>query len=140
MGTNRKLNDGHREFILRCLACSMSYGDVVDAVKEELGIVVTRQNIKYYSDSYSNEIDEMRESLAEDLSRIPFARKERRVAYLDRVASRQFSKRQYGEFRATLKQIAEETGEIVQKMEHTGNLTGIPEIVIHGSDSPPEEQ
>ena len=119
-GELRKLNGIHKDFVLRCLACGFQLQEVVDCVKDEFDIEVTRQNIHYYLKTYPDKVEALRHVLAENIEQIPFAKKLTRVAYLDRMAKRQWRRRQYGEVRATLKQIAEEVGGLVQKHELTG--------------------
>jgi hypothetical protein len=114
-----KLNEIQKEFILRCLACGFGYQETVDFVKDEFGISITRQNVKYYADNYPQRIKDLHEELSENIEQIPFANKMTRVAHLDRVARKLLNRKNWPEFRAVLRQIAEETGGIVQKHEHT---------------------
>lgn len=116
----KKLTDVQREFILRCLALGFGLQDTADFVKDEFDVDVSRQNVAYYQENHGERIEELRQELAADIERIPFANKVRRLAYLDRIAQKQYRRRQYPEFRATLKQIAEEVGAIVHKHEHSG--------------------
>jgi hypothetical protein len=121
---NHKLNGVHKAFILRCLALGFGPQDVVDFVEDEFDIKLDRSNIAYYKREYPDEIIALKEELTKDIELIPFARKLDRVAYLDRAARRLFKRRNWSEFRATLKQIAEETGGIVQRTELTGKNGG----------------
>jgi hypothetical protein len=98
--------------------------DVADFVQDEFGIKIGRSNVAYYQKQYAEQIEQLHEEIAKDIEQIPFAQKKRRVAYLDRVAMKHYRRRQYSDFRATIKQIAEETGDLVQKHEITGKDGG----------------
>jgi hypothetical protein len=131
-----KLDEIQQEFIIRCLACGFNLQKTADLVKEEYEVTVTRQNVMWYRQHHDERIAELREELSKDLTNIPFANKLTRVAHLNSVANDLLKRRQYKDFAAILKQIAEETGGIVQKHEHTGK-NGMPidttvKIVIVG--------
>jgi hypothetical protein len=113
--------DIEKECVWQWLALGFGPQQIVDFVSEDFGKKCTRQTIHDHLKNHAEKIAKLREEIKANLDCIPFARKEQRVAYLDRLAHRQFKKRgQEAEFRATLKQIAEEMGALVQKHELTG--------------------
>ncbi|MEN6581680.1 MAG: DUF2280 domain-containing protein [Armatimonadota bacterium] len=129
----KKLTDVQQEFVLRRLACGFGYQDTVNSIKEEFGISVSANAIRYYGLEYKDEIAALRKELTEDISRIPFANKLNRIAHLDVIAKRTYDRRNYPECRATLRQIAEETGEI------TNDRYVMPQIVeVTRTEKPPE--
>lgn len=117
--TRKKLNDVEKEFILRCLACGFTLQDTADFCKDQFRKEITWQNVQYYERHYKEQIRALRDELAEDILREPLARKEVRVNLLSRIAMKQFRRRQFQECTRTLRQIAEETGAITQKVDLT---------------------
>lgn len=116
----RLFTDLEREQILQWLALGFHPTQIVEFVKEDFGKKCSRQNIHQYLENHEERIKELRQEIARNLETIPFARKEVRVANLDRMARKLQGRRQYRDCAALLKQIAEETGQLVQKHEHTG--------------------
>lgn len=104
----KKLTRAHKQFILRCLAVGLGPQDVADAVKDEFDIEITRQNVDYYIDKYPEEIEQLRKKIAADIEQVPFARKMVRVGHLDRIAKKMYKRKNWAEFRATCRQIADE--------------------------------
>jgi len=115
-----KLNDVQKEFVLRCLACGFYPKDVADFVKDEFDIRIKPSDVSYYQKRYEDRIAELREEIAGDLQKIPLAKKLKRTAFLERLATKLYRQRDYKGCAGVLKQIAEEVGGIVQKHEVTG--------------------
>jgi hypothetical protein len=113
-----------KECILQWLALGFTPQQIVDFVKDDFGKSCSRQNIHEYQKNHAERIGKLREEIKGNLEAIPFTRKEVRIANLDRVARKLLIRRNYRDFATILKQIAEETGQLVQKHEHTGKDGG----------------
>ena len=129
-GSN-KLNKVQKEFVLRCLALGFSLTDTAAFVADEFDIEIRRQSVHYYAQKYPAKIAELHDELAADMLKIPLASKVVRVATLDRLARRAMQKDEFAEARATMKQIAEEVGDIVERKEVTvrGHEAALEELV-----------
>lgn len=107
-----------RECILQWIALGFTPSQIVEFVNQDFGKKCSRQNIHNHKTDHAEEIARLRAEIKANLQCIPFANKEVRVANLDRAARELLRRRNYTGFAQILKQIAEETGQLVQKHEH----------------------
>lgn len=117
---------------MQWLALGFSPTEIVEFVNEKFDKTCSRQNIHEHYARNEAAILALRAELAEQLDALPFGSKVERVAHLGVVAQKIYKKlrvagagnrtvRDMGSsFAAILKQIAEETGQLVHKHEHTG--------------------
>ncbi len=113
----RIFNEIEQECILQWLALGFMPQQIVEFVKLDFEKKCSRQNIWQYTQNQAERIKELREEIKADLQCIPFARKEVRVGQLDRSARELLRRRDHKGAAGILKQIAEETGPLVQKHE-----------------------
>ena len=116
----KKLTEAQKAFVIRCLACGFGPQDTANFVKDEFDIRINRADVCYYAKTRRAEIEELATEIVEDLERLPFARKERRVALLDRLVMKHFRGCRYKDVAAVLEQIAKEVGGIVHRHEVAG--------------------
>lgn len=121
-----------KAFIVRQLACFDSPSVVADAVKEEFGIVVTRQQVEGYdptkrsgqdlSKKWADMFTAIRKKFTEDTTEIPISHKTARLRRLERMYGKAEGMKNYGLAQSLLEQAAKEMGEAYtnrQKVEHT---------------------
>jgi len=131
MNTQKKLTKKEKEQVIRWLSEFYTYIQVVDLVREHFAKAVTRQTIEYYAKKYAEIIEAKRLEFLTNLERIPEANKAVRIDRLAKLC-RKLEKYLYPgkgwiqiskEYRDTLRQIAEEMGQIEEKMKITGEIT-----------------
>jgi len=141
MAKQRQLSDQVKTFIVMNLAAFEPPSVVVDLVKQEFGLVVSKQSVSGYdpntktgermSAKWKVLFKKARKSFKESTDDIPTASKAVRVRMLDRMARQAMEKKNFQMASQLMKQIAEEMGEVYtnrHKMEHTGK---------DGKDLPP---
>lgn len=140
MGNTRgKLQDVHRAFIVRELACFASPSECVNAVKEQFGIDVTMQAVEHYdpakwagrrSKRAANKWVELyamaREAFIEDVQEsVPFAHRSVRIKELAHAANLFKKQKNYMGMARILEQIAKEVGNVhTNRHEFTGKNGG----------------
>lgn len=114
------LTDIHRLFITKALACFDSPSQVAELVKEEFGVVVTRQQVQAYdpgktaarhlSKKWRAIFDATRKAFLDDVSQIPIAQKAYRLRRLQHLHDRAGTNRNPVLAAALLEQAAKEIG------------------------------
>lgn len=126
-----------KAFIVQSLACFDTPSMVVDAVKKEFGIVISRQQVESHDPTKANGrglakkwIDMFhatRERFQTELADIPIANKAFRLRALDRMATRTEGMKNFALTAQLIEQAAKECGDAYtnrQKIEHTGKDGG----------------
>lgn len=137
-----------KAFIVQSLACFDTPSVVVDSVKKEFGIVVSRQQVESHDPTKVNGrglaqkwvdmFNATRERFQTELADIPIANKAFRLRALDRMASRTETMKNFALTAQLIEQAAKECGDAYtnkQKVEHTGKDGG----PIESSTLTPEE-
>jgi hypothetical protein len=120
MAETVELTDEHKEFIVQGLACYDSPSQVVAAVKEEFGIVITRQRVQGYdptkvagkdlSEEYRTLFANTRAEYDDEKAKIGATSRLVRVRRLERMAQKAEASGNIMGAAQLLKQIAEEMG------------------------------
>lgn len=137
-----------KAFIVQSLACFDTPSVVVDSVKKEFGIAVSRQQVESHDPTKVNGrglaqkwvdmFNATRERFQTELADIPIANKAFRLRALDRMASRTETMKNFALTAQLIEQAAKECGDAYtnkQKVEHTGKDGG----PIESSALTPEE-
>ena len=124
-----------KAFIVQSLACFDTPSQVVDAVKKEFGITVTRQQVESHDPTKANGkglaqkwvdmFNDTRERFQKEISDIPIANKAYRLRALNRMASNTETMRNYALTAQLMEQAAKEVGDAYtnkQKVEHSGGV------------------
>ncbi|AYN29018.1 DUF2280 domain-containing protein [Buttiauxella sp. 3AFRM03] len=111
-----------KAYIVQALACLDTPSQVVKAVQEEFGLVITRQQVESHDPTKANgkklaqkwvELFHFtREQLQKELSGIPIANKAIRLRSLDRMASQAESMKNYPLAAKLIEQAAKECGDM----------------------------
>lgn len=126
-----------KAFIVQSLACFDTPSMVVDAVKKEFGIVISRQQVESHDPTkangrglakkWSDMFHATRERFQTELADIPIANKAFRLRALDRMATRTEGMKNFALTAQLIEQAAKECGDAYtnrQKIEHTGKDGG----------------
>lgn len=113
-----KLPEDAKGFIVRLLACYHTPSEVAEAVKEEFGIEIPRQQAQEYDPTKGEKparkwcdlFHETREKFLKSASEIPEANKAVRIDQLARMAREARKRKNYGLAKELLEQIAKEEG------------------------------
>ncbi|WP_414461806.1 DUF2280 domain-containing protein [Hyphomicrobium sp. DY-1] len=137
MAKQRQLSDEVKAFIVMNLAAFEPPSVVIDLVKQEFGIVVSKQSVSGYdpktktgqrmSAKWKVLFEKARKDFKESTDDIPLASKAVRVRTLNRMAMAAVEKKNPVLAASLMKQIAEEMGEVYtnrHKLEHTGKDGG----------------
>nr|WP_287860693.1 DUF2280 domain-containing protein [Klebsiella sp.] len=124
-----------KAFIVQSLACYDTPSQVVDAVKKEFGITITRQQVESHDPTKANGkglaqkwvdmFNEARERFQKEISDIPIANKAYRLRALNRMATNTETMRNYGLTAQLMEQAAKEVGDAYtnkHKVEHSGGV------------------
>lgn len=130
-----RLTEDVKLFIVQRLACFESLPAVVQSVKEEFGLDVTRQAIQAYDPSKSQAknmskklkaiFEETRKKFLDDTSAIPISHKAVRLATLQRLVDNAERRGNAVLVSSLLEQAAKEVGDSYtnkQRVEHSGKL------------------
>ena len=127
-----KLEDLHRAFLVREMACFASPKEAADAIKQEFGIEISPQGAQHYdvtsgagaraAKKWRELFDVSRQAfLAEVQDSIPFAHKSVRIKELARAANTFKANKNYLAMARILEQIAKEVGNVhTNRHELTG--------------------
>lgn len=126
-----------KAFIVQSLACFESPTKVIELVKAEFGVMVSRQQVSQYSpgnamaaklsDKWVELFNATRERFQAEITDIPIANKAYRLRALDRMATRAESIKNMALAAQLIEQAAKECGDAYtnrQKVEHTGKDGG----------------
>lgn len=133
--TSAKLSDDAKLYIVQRLAMFDTPSQIADGVREEFGVVVTRQSIEHYDPAKRPQIAQRwaslhaatRTAFLEETAKEPAAHRAVRVRRLARMAERAELKGNIPLAKELLKQIAEEVGDAytnTRKLTHAGSLAG----------------
>lgn len=139
------LNNKVKAFIVQGLATYMTPSEVVEAVKVEFGLDVTRQQVSNYnpelaaglelSQKYKDLFVKFREDFNTNIQAIPIANKAYRLAMLDRMARDAEKSRNRPLAASLLEQAAKDVGEVFtnkQKVDNTssdGSMATKPTVI-----------
>lgn len=139
-----KLNKAEKEQVRKWLAQFYTLNEAKTLVEQTFGKEVTIQTIHFYRQKYINEIEEAQKKFLEEIGKIPEANKTVRLHRLGKIARRLLyllnipeAHRTVGflelarEYRAILRQIAEETGGLIQRID--ASLSGEVKIITGSS-------
>nr|DAE54884.1 MAG TPA: protein of unknown function DUF2280 [Caudoviricetes sp.] len=134
-----------KAFIVQSLACFDTPSQVVEAVKKEFGLSITRQQVESHDPTKANGrglaqkwvelFHEIRKRFQTELSDIPIANKAYRLRALDRMMTRAEGMKNMALAASLMEQAAKEVGDAYsnkQKVEHTspdGTMTPQPTII-----------
>ncbi|EPJ7072463.1 DUF2280 domain-containing protein [Enterobacter cloacae] len=134
-----------KAFIVQSLACFDTPSQVVELVKKEFGLSITRQQVESHDPTKANGrglaqkwvelFHETRKRFQTELSDIPIANKAYRLRALDRMMTRAEGMRNMALAASLMEQAAKEVGDAYsnkQKVEHTspdGTMTPQPTII-----------
>lgn len=134
-----------KAFIVQSLACFDTPSQVVELVKKEFGLSITRQQVESHDPTKANGrglaqkwvelFHETRKRFQTELSDIPIANKAYRLRALDRMMTRAEGMKNMALAASLMEQAAKEVGDAYsnkQKVEHTspdGTMTPQPTII-----------
>lgn len=121
-----------KAFIVQSLACFDTPSQVVELVKKEFGLSITRQQVESHDPTKANGrglaqkwvdmFNATRERFQNEISDIPIANKAYRLRILDRMATRAEGMKNMALAASLVEQAAKEVGDAYsnkQKVEHT---------------------
>ncbi len=125
------LTEDQKVFIVQALACYDSPSTVAAAVKDQFGVIVSRQQVESYDHTKASSkgvakklvalFDETRERFVEGVAAVPVAKKVYRLRVLQRALERAEKQGNSGMVLQILEQAAkEEGGAFTNKRELTG--------------------
>lgn len=145
-----KLSADVKASIVQALACYETPSRVVELVKKEFGLNVTRQQVSAYdpskamakslSQKWTRLFDETRERFQRETAEIAISHKAYRLRVLDRMAANAESMKNYGMTAQLLEQAAKEMGGTYTnkvKVENTGKDGGPLQTQV--TKLPPEQ-
>lgn len=134
-----------KAFIVQSLACFDTPSQVVELVKKEFGLSITRQQVESHDPTKANGrglaqkwvelFNDTRKRFQTELSDIPIANKAYRLRALDRMMTKAEGMRNMALAATLMEQAAKEVGDAYsnkQKVEHTspdGTMTPKPTII-----------
>lgn len=134
-----------KAFIVQSLACFDTPSQVVELVKKEFGLSITRQQVESHDPTKANGrglaqkwvelFHETRKRFQTELSDIPIANKAYRLRALDRMMTRAEGMKNMALAASLMEQAAKEVGDAYsnkQKVEHTspdGSMTPKPTVI-----------
>lgn len=114
------LNNEVKAFIVQALACFDTPSQVAESVKQEFGLVVTRQSVEAYDPTkrasrnlatrWVTLFEDTRKRFREDSAEIPIANRSYRLRMLDRMATRAEGMKNMALAAQLLEQAAKESG------------------------------
>ncbi|WP_277973563.1 DUF2280 domain-containing protein [Pantoea agglomerans] len=124
-----------KAFIVQSLACYETPAKVIELVKENFNVTVTRQQVSAYdpanamakslSKKWVDLFNATRERFKNEISDIPIANRAYRLRVLDRMAVNAEKMKNLGMTAQLLEQAAKEVGDVYtnrQKLEHSGQI------------------
>ena len=137
------LTDDVKAFIVQALACYDAPSRVADAVKEEFGLSVTRQQCEGYDPTkksahglakkWRDLFEETRQQFLNETARIPIANQAYRLRVLDRMAAKAEKQGNLAMVSQLVEQAAKEVGGLMTnkvKVEKTGANGGPVSSVV----------
>ncbi|SLJ84480.1 DUF2280 domain-containing protein [Psychrobacter sp. DAB_AL43B] len=125
------LNNKVKAYIVQGLATYMTPSEVVDAVKQEFDIEVTRQQVSSYepgkaaavnlSQKWKDLFKQFRDDFNNDIQAIPVANKAYRLSVLNKMVADSVKSKNRPLAASLLEQVAKEMGEVFtnkQKLDH----------------------
>lgn len=130
-----KLSEEHKVFVVQRLAMFDTPSQVVEAVKEEYGIEIPRQQVQSYDPTVGPKpakkwialFEATRESFLDSASQIPIANRSVRLRRLERMAVAAEGRKNYALAAQLLEQAAKEVGEAytnTRNIKHSGGVVG----------------
>jgi len=136
-----------KAFIVQSLACFDTPSQVVEAVKKEFGLTITRQQVESHDPTKANGkglaqkwvdmFNSTRERFQNEISDIPIANKAYRLRALDRMATKTEGMKNFALASQLIEQAAKEVGDAYtnkHKFEHSGPNGGAIETVTMDKD------
>lgn len=136
-----------KAFIVQSLACFDTPSQVVEAVKKEFGLTITRQQVESHDPTKANGkglaqkwvdmFNATRERFQNEISDIPIANKAYRLRALDRMATKTEGMKNFALASKLIEQAAKEVGDAYtnkHKFEHSGPNGGAIETVTMNKD------
>lgn len=127
------LKDEVKQHIVQALACFDTPSQIVESVKENYGIVITRQQAAAYDPTklsgkdsakkWKKIFEATREAFLKDVSTIPIAQPAYRLRVMQRMLAKTEKQGNVAVAAQLLEQAAKDTGGVYtnrQKLEHTG--------------------
>lgn len=136
-----------KAFIVQSLACFDTPSQVVEAVKKEFGLTITRQQVESHDPTKANGkglaqkwvdiFNVTRDRFQNEISDIPIANKAYRLRALDRMATKTEGMKNFALASQLIEQAAKEVGDAYtnkHKFEHSGPNGGAIETVTMNKD------
>ena len=136
-----------KAFIVQSLACFDTPSQVVEAVKKEFGLTITRQQVESHDPTKANGkglaqkwvdmFNATRDRFQNEISDIPIANKAYRLRTLDRMMTRAEGMKNMALAATLIEQAAKECGDAYtnkHKFEHSGPNGGAIETVTMNKD------
>ncbi|WP_312670814.1 DUF2280 domain-containing protein [Pseudescherichia sp.] len=136
-----------KAFIVQSLACFDTPTQVVEAVKKEFGLTITRQQVESHDPTKANGkglaqkwvdmFNATRDRFQNEISDIPIANKAYRLRALDRMATKTEGMKNFALASQLIEQAAKEVGDAYtnkHKFEHSGPNGGAIETVTMNKD------
>ena len=139
------LNNGVKTFIVQGLATYMTPSEVAEAVNQEFGITITRQQVAKYdphkaagvnlAQKWKDLFKQFRDDFNNDIQAIPVANKAYRVSVLNKMIADSVKSKNRRLAASLLEQVAKEMGEVFtnkQKVDNTssdGSMATKPTVI-----------
>ncbi|WP_313105255.1 DUF2280 domain-containing protein [Pseudescherichia vulneris] len=136
-----------KAFIVQSLACFDTPTQVVETVKKEFGLTITRQQVESHDPTKANGkglaqkwvdmFNATRDRFQNEISDIPIANKAYRLRALDRMATKTEGMKNFALASQLIEQAAKEVGDAYtnkHKFEHSGPNGGAIETVTMNKD------
>ncbi|WP_312226759.1 DUF2280 domain-containing protein [Pseudescherichia sp.] len=136
-----------KAFIVQSLACFDTPSQVVEAVKKEFGLTISRQQVESHDPTKANGkglaqkwvdmFNATRDRFQNKISDIPIANKAYRLRALDRMATKTEGMKNFALASQLIEQAAKEVGDAYtnkHKFEHSGPNGGAIETVTMNKD------
>lgn len=136
----KRLTEAHQVFIVQSLARFKTPTEVVEIVKEEFGLTITKQGVAHYDPTHSQDLaqkwktlfDTTRAKFIEDVEAIGVAHQAYRLQTLDDLVRIARKQRNYGLVAQLLEQSAKERGGVfTNKRDITSGGASLASVTIY---------
>lgn len=148
------LSTPHKVFIVTALARFHTPTEVAEAVQQEFGLEVTRQQVDYYNPKTSTGRDrlakrwkelheEARRRYLGQVEEVAVAHERWRLEKLEKIVRDRMDRMDHGTAMKALEQAARERGKAytnVTDLQSKGKPVETPNIFVYGGEPPEEEQ
>jgi hypothetical protein len=137
-----KLTTQHKLAIIKQLACLQSPSEVVEALKSEFGVKLSKQQVSHYDPTVKQSrgklkpewielFEQTRADFINEISRVPISHRTYRLMQLDRLYHSAFRAKNYVLAMKVLEQAAKECGGFYDSAKPVGTSSGADSGVVN---------